>query len=70
MFVVNAGSGFKWIWNSVKGFLDPKTSSKIHVSSSIYIPSLVLTCLVSQSLVFFFFLLRCSVRTTRVGFLK
>lgn len=25
MFVVNAGSGFKWIWNSVKGFLDPNT---------------------------------------------
>ena len=37
MFVVNAGSGFKLIWNSVKGFLDPKTSSKIHVSPMDYL---------------------------------
>ncbi|CAL5082012.1 unnamed protein product [Urochloa decumbens] len=41
MYVVNAGSGFKLIWNSIKGFLDPKTSSKIHVLGSNYQSRLV-----------------------------
>lgn len=36
LFIINAGAGFKLVWNSIKGFLDPTTASKIHVLGNKY----------------------------------
>ncbi|GFQ03633.1 phosphatidylinositol/phosphatidylcholine transfer protein sfh6 [Phtheirospermum japonicum] len=36
MFIINAGPGFRLIWNMVKPLLDPETSAKIQVLDSKY----------------------------------
>ncbi|KAI5060759.1 hypothetical protein GOP47_0025179 [Adiantum capillus-veneris] len=36
LFIINAGAGFKMLWGSIKGFLDPTTASKIHVLGNKY----------------------------------
>ncbi|KAL0919451.1 hypothetical protein M5K25_011546 [Dendrobium thyrsiflorum] len=60
MFIVNAGPGFKLIWNTVKSFLDPRTSTKIQLLGTKYQSRLLEAIDASQLPDFFGGLCTCS----------
>ncbi|WOL12815.1 phosphatidylinositol/phosphatidylcholine transfer protein SFH9-like [Canna indica] len=41
LFVVNAGSGFRLLWNTIKGMIDPRTTAKIVVLGEKYQNTLI-----------------------------
>ncbi|CAH1422273.1 unnamed protein product [Lactuca virosa] len=41
MFIINAGSGFKMLWNMIQSFLEPKAKSKIHVLGTNFLSTLL-----------------------------
>ncbi|KAM7258831.1 hypothetical protein ACFE04_014572 [Oxalis oulophora] len=41
LFIINAGSGFKMLWNVLKAFMDARTLSKIQVLGNDYLSTLI-----------------------------